>query len=153
MKSPRLLALALLALPLSSHAAKPEVLPLTYVDGQPKPYTALLTIDQAKKIIQVQVLNDICHKLTARPDQITCDAMPLPVVRLEAKLEKITAEGGARIYTGKSDDRVRDGILTEITVREHGRTQRDGILPFELTVKAHTFNPWTDESTDYYFAR
>lgn len=98
---------------------KHEVLPRVQIDGQATPYIGILDIDFMRKTIQVQIVQDPCGSLTAKPGEIHCMAAVMLKETFRAKLNVAEVVGcGSSHYTGTSGVDT-NGNLISIDVVDH----------------------------------
>lgn len=154
-------ALALLSalfVSLTAHATTPifhqtEILPNVVINGEETSHTAVLSIDFQNSAIKAEIFDDVCSTLTAPKGAITCLAMPSLVATIEAPLTEKGTSCGSAIYKAFSDNSIVDGLRTEIKVSDHhGRVCKDLVRSI-YEVEATVFNPWTQQTTEYYLSK
>lgn len=130
-----------------------EILPNVVINGEETRHTAVVNIDYRIGTIKAEIFNDMCSTLTAPKGAITCLAMPRLVATIEAPLTERNSACGSSIYKAFKDDSIRDGLRVDIKVSDHrGRVCKD-LVQSIYEVEATVFNPWTQETTEYYLSK
>lgn len=136
-----------------SLAPRAIVLPNVEINGQKSELVAVLSVNQQLRTLTVSLYRDICHSYTALPGQITCMAMPALETTLTANIVNEASSCGSKILTAKTDERIRDGLLTEIEFTDHSQRICEDVIETTHLVEASTFNPWTNRATTYRFKK
>lgn len=129
------------------------VLPKVEINGEQSDLVAVLHVNQALRTLTIDLFHDICHSYTALPGQITCMAMPSKKETLTANIVNESQSCGSKILTARSDDRIRDGIQTEIEFTDHSQRLCEDVIESAYIVEASTYNPWTQQKTTYRFKK
>jgi hypothetical protein len=127
-----------------------EILAKVTVNGKVEKLVGRLKLEFFTKTITVELFNDICGTMTAKPGTITCLAMPVLVKTLKTNLRSATTDDcGTNIYTGTHLDRRISRLKTEITVEDNARRTCEDYRPSLLTVTA-VVTDLLDKSTTLY---
>lgn len=131
-------------------AEKQTILHNVLIDGvQENHHVAIVGIDDAKKVISVDIVNDICGAYSPTIG-FKCMAMPAPVASVELPYKTRTSAGSV-YYRAKKDYRPVDGALYELTYVDHSlRTAEDVQLDKPiLTLKIESLRGSKHEYTAY----
>lgn len=129
-----------------------EVLTQVLIDGENQgQHTALLTIDENEKEIQLEIYGDMCGQLVpSKPDEIKCMAAAVHVQTLTVPmLETFVDACGSRHSIGEKDGTPYDGLHNIIKVTDHSERKCKDIVESKLIVEATSYNPWLNITTRY----
>ncbi len=147
-----LLSVASIAMPPSQ--IETMVLKNVKVDGVLTPYTGVLTIDQVRGDLIVQVYNDPCGSLfPAIPGQARCMAMPSLIAKLQAPLIDIENTCGTVHYKGYKDETPVDGPRTEISIADNRKRLCENVVESTIVADALVYNPWQNTTTHYHLTK
>lgn len=133
----------------SIRASQREVLTHVEVNGQLTRYTGVAQLDFVKSEMTVAIYHDPCGQFTARVGEIRCMAAAGLVTVLRAPIDVRTTSCGSMVYQGSKDQTPADGPRTVIEVLDHSTRLCKDIVPSAFIVKASSYNPWTNETTEY----
>lgn len=119
-----------------------------YLDNKLKArHVGVLDVNFVKNQITLNIYDDICGSINAKPGQIHCMAMPMHIASFTVPLQQTTTSCGSNIYTGTLDQTPVDGPRQTIIVTDHSRRLCKDVVESKILVSAKSYNPWNNSVT------
>jgi hypothetical protein len=104
-------------------------LPEVTIDNKPSKLVGVVRVDLLKSDITLDLYQDPCGTLTAKPGTISCEAMASLVRSYTVPLQtRKNGNCGEAIYAGKRDQRPVDGDLTVIRLIDNATNTCEMVL-------------------------